>query len=44
MDPSGLVEDGLVRLGVWFRNICFVEMTEFEGSDVGHAHGFPRVP
>jgi hypothetical protein len=44
MDPSGLVEDGLATLGVWFRNICVVEMTEFEGSDVGQPHRFPRVP
>ncbi len=44
MDPSGLVDDGLVSLNVWFRNTWFVEATEFDGNDVGRAHRFPGVP
>jgi len=44
MDPSGLVDDGLVKFDVWFRKTCFVEVTEFEGSDVGRAHRFPQEP
>jgi len=40
MDLSGLVDDGLVSLGVWVGKTRFVEVIEFEGNDVERAHRF----
>ena len=43
MDLSGFVDDGLVKFGVWVGKTCFVEVTEFEGSDVDRAICFPYI-